>query len=163
MASTVLAALLLGGCNPTYNWRDFASPDGAYKALFPSKPATFTRPIDLDGLRVEMTMTAAEVEGTTFAIGSASAPSAAQAQTALPAMRRALLRNIGVADAPAPVAAAPESLQVDATGSSNGRPLRLQGRFLARGARVYQVIVLGAPDATPPEQVEQFLTSFKPQ
>ena len=163
IATSVLATLLLGGCNPTYNWRDVASPDGAYKALFPAKPATFTRPVDLDGLRVEMTMTAAEVDGATFAIGSASAPSAAQAQTALPAMRRALLRNIGVADAAAPLAAGSDGLQVDATGSSNGRPLRLHGRFVARGARIYQIIVLGATDAAPPEQVEQFLTSFQPQ
>jgi hypothetical protein len=38
--------------------------------------------------------------------------------------------------------------------------VRLVGRFEARGKRFYQVIVLGKPDAMPPEQVEQFLTSF---
>ena len=162
MATAVLAATLLAACNPTYNWRDHASPDGAYKVLFPAKPATFTRPVDLDGLKVEMTMTAAEVEGVTFAVGSATAPDAARAQAALPAMRRALLRNIGVDDA-ADAPAAKDDLQVDASGSSNGRPVQLNGRFVTRGARVFQVIVLGRPGAVPPEQVEQFLTSFTPQ
>jgi hypothetical protein len=164
MAAAVLAATLLAGCNPTYNWRDHASPDGAWKALFPAKPATFARSVDLDGLRVEMTMTAGEVDGVTFAVGSASAPDGARAQAALPAMRRALLRNIGKDDDVTPATPATHyELQVDATGSSNGRPMRLQGRFVARGARVFQVIVLGKPDAAPPEQVEQFLTSFTPQ
>jgi hypothetical protein len=161
MATTVLAALLLAGCNPTYNWRDHSAADGAWKALFPAKPASFTRTVDLDGLEVEMTMTAAEVEGATFAIGSASAPDAAQAQAALPAMRRALLRNIGVAAAPVP--ATQDGLQVDASGTGNGRPVQLHGRVVARGARIYQVIVLGKPGTPPPEQVEQFLTSFTPQ
>jgi hypothetical protein len=157
-ATGILAALLLAGCNPTYNWRDHAAADGTWKALFPAKPASFTRSVDLGGLQVEMTMTAAEVEGATFAIGSASAPDAAQA--ALPAMRRALLANIGVAGEHA--AATKDGLQVDATGSANGQPVQLQGRVMARGARVYQVIVLGKP-GTPPEQVEQFLTAFTPQ
>lgn len=164
MAAAVLAATLLAGCNPTYNWRDHASPDGAWKALFPAKPATFARSVDLDGLQVEMTMTAAEVDGVTFAVGSANAPDGARAQAALPAMRRALLRNIGKDDDAAPAApAAQDVLQVDATGSSNGQPVRLQGRFVARGVRVFQVIVLGKPDGAPPEQVEQFLTSFTAQ
>ncbi|WP_312518998.1 hypothetical protein [Massilia sp.] len=161
MATALLAATLLAACNPTYNWRDHASPDGAYKVLFPAKPATFTRPVDLDGLKVEMTMTAAEVDGVTFAVGSATAPDAARAQAALPAMRRALLRNIGAADSSD--APAKDGLQVDAGGSSNGRPVQLNGRFVARGARMFQVIVLGKPGAAPPEQVEQFLTSFTPQ
>ena len=167
MATAVLAATLLAGCNPTYNWRDHASADGAWKALFPAKPATFARSVDLDGLQVEMTMTAAEVDGVTFAVGSASAPDGARAQAALPAMRRALLRNIGkdddAASAASSTAAVQDGLQVDATGSSNGRPVRLQWRFVARGVRVFQVIVLGKPDGEPPEQVEQFLTSFTPQ
>lgn len=161
MATAVLAATLLAACNPTYNWRDHASPDGAYKVLFPAKPATFTRPVDLDGLKVEMTMTAAEVDGVTFAVGSATAPDAARAQAALPAMRRALLRNIGAADSSD--APTKDGLQVDASGSSNGRPVQLNGRFVARGARMFQVIVLGKQGAAPPEQVEQFLTSFTPQ
>lgn len=161
MATAVLAATLLAACNPTYNWRDHASPDGAYKVLFPAKPATFTRPVDLDGLKVEMTMTAAEVDGVTFAVGSATAPDAARAQAALTAMRRALLRNIGAADASD--VPAKDGLQVDASGNSNGRPVQLNGRFVARGARMFQVIVLGRPGATPPEQVEQFLTSFTPR
>jgi len=157
-----VAAALLGGCSPTYNWRDYTSSEGAYRVLFPAKPSTHTRSIDLGGIRVDMTMTAAEVEGSTFAVGTAVAPDAAMAQATLPAMRQALLRNIG-ADDSAPARAPRQPLGVDATGKGNGGPVRLVGRFVAKGARVYQVIVVGKPGAMKPEQTEQFLSSFAPQ
>lgn len=152
-----LAALVLAGCSPTYNWRDYTSGDGSFRVLFPAKPSTHTRPIDLGGIKVDMTMTAAEVEGTTFAVGTAVAPDAALAQATLPAMRQALLRNIGASAPPG------ETLDVDAVGKGNGGPVRLVGRFVAKGTRMYQVIVVGKPGAMPPEHTEQFLSSFAPQ
>ena len=158
-----LLALLLGGCSPTYNWRDYTSTDGSYHVMFPAKPASHTRSIDLGGIRVDMTMTAAEVNGTTFAVGTALAPDAALAQATLPAMRQALLRNIGAALDDAPTKPGAAGLDVDATGKGNGAPVRLVGRFMAKDARVYQVIVIGKPDAMPPEQTEQFLSSFAAQ
>jgi hypothetical protein len=158
----LLAAVLLGACNPTYNWRDYASPDAPYRVMFPAKPASYTRTITLDGMQVSMTMTAAEVDGATFAVGAAEAPDEARAQAALPAMQEALLRNIGATAASQKAAAAPgkTSRDVDVTGTSHGTPVRLVGHFEARGKRFYQVIVLGKANAVPPEQVEQFLTSF---
>ncbi len=164
--SASLLGLVLGGCSPTYNWRDYTSGDGSYRVMFPAKPATHTRSIDLGGIRVDMTMTAADVEGTTYAVGTALAPDPALAQATLPAMRLALLRNIGATGDGAGVPAATPgaaALEVDATGKGNGGPVRLLGRFTAKGARVYQVIVIGKPDAMPPEQTEQFLDSFAPQ
>ena len=158
--------VLIAACNPTYNWRDHMSSDGAFQVMFPAKPATHTRSIDLGGIRVTMAMTAAEVDGTTFAVGTAMAPDAALAVATLPAMRQALLRNIGATEdgaggAPSKPGAA--ALEVDATGNVNGGPVRMIGRFAAKGARIYQVIVIGKPDAMPPEQTEQFLDSFAPQ
>ena len=162
--SLLLASALLGACSPKYNWRDYASPDAPYKIMFPAKPASVTRTIDLDGMQVSMTMTAAEVDGTTFAVGSAEAPDEAHARAALPAMRLALLRNIGAGDSPAQAAAGPDGKavsEIDTTGNTKGGPVRLVGHFEARGKRFYQVIVLGKANAVPPEQIEQFLTSFK--
>jgi hypothetical protein len=161
--SILLASALLGACSPKYNWRDYASPDAPYRVTFPAKPASVTRTIDLDGRQVSMTMTAAEVDGATFAVGSAEAPDEAQARKALPAMMQALLRNIGAPDTQARLGAGAQGQaigDIDATGTANGAPVRLVGHFEARGKRFYQVIVLGKANAVPPEQVEQFLTSF---
>lgn len=164
------ACLALGACSPKYNWRDYASPDAGYRVTFPAKPSSATRSIDLDGMRVNMTMTAAEVDGATFAVGSAEAPDAARARAALDAMKRALLRNIDATAAGVPAtreqAASASaggdsraSLDVDATGPGPA-PMRLVGRFVARGNRFYQVIVIGKVKNVPPEQIDQFLTSF---
>jgi hypothetical protein len=159
-------ALLLAACNPTYNWRDYASPDASWHGMFPAKPASFTRSVDLDGMHVAMTMTAAEVEGATFAIGTGVAPDAARARAALEAMRIALLRNIGASGATATATASSNtgaSIAIDASSTRNGTPVRLVGRVEARGTRFYQVIVVGPSAAMPAEQVEQFLTSFTPR
>jgi hypothetical protein len=167
--AALLPALLLAACSPKYNWRDYNSPDAHYRVMFPAKPASFTRDVDLDGMRVPMTMTAAEIDGATFAVGAAEAPDAARAQAAVEAMNLALLRNIGVTDERRSAAASASgsdsraAIDVDATGKANGEPVRLAGHFESRGKRFYQVIVMGQPKAMPQDQVEQFLSSFKPQ
>lgn len=155
--------LLLAGCSPKYNWRDYASPDAPYRVMFPAKPTTFTRTIDLDGMQVAMTMTAAEIDGATFAVGAAEAPDAARAQAALEAMQVALVRNIGatVNSQKATADTDRATRDVDASGTSNGAQMHLVGHFEARGKRFYQVIAIGKADALPAEQVEQFISSFK--
>jgi len=158
------ALCLVAACSPKYNWRDYASPDAPYRIMFPAKPSTFTRKIDLDGMRVAMTMTAAEIDGATFAVGVAEAPDAARAQAALEAMQVALVRNIGATVTSEKTTAdnnGRATRDVDASGTSQGVPMRLVGHFESRGKQFYQVIVLGRPKALPDEQVEQFLTSFK--
>lgn len=156
-AAPLAALLLLAGCNPTYNWRDYSSVDAPYRIMFPAKPATHTRSIDLNGMKVEMTMTAAEVEGVMFAVGTGVAPDAAQAQAALGAMRTALVRNIGAKAEPGSTAA-----DVDATGSANGQPMKLRAHFEARGTRFYQVVVMGKASAMSADHTDQFISSFKP-
>ena len=162
-ALCLLLACSLAGCSPKYNWRDYASPDAPYRVMFPAKPSTFTRNIDLDGMRVAMTMTAVDVDGATFAVGAAEAPDAARAQAALEAMQVALVRNIGATVTSQKATSGDDraTRDVDASGTDHGVPMRLVGHFEARGKRFYQVIVLGKTQALPPEQVEQFLTSFR--
>jgi hypothetical protein len=161
------ALALTAGCSPKYNWRNFASPDDHYRVLFPARPSSVTRTIDLDGIRVAMTMTAVDIDGATFAVGAAVAPDAERAQAALAAMQTALVRNIDATVTSEKVAAASSdgatraARDIDAQGKQNGVPMRLVAHFEARGKRLYQVIVLGKPASMPAEQVDQFLSSFK--
>lgn len=156
----ILSAMLLAACSPEYNWRQYDSPDAPYGVLFPDKPATYTRSVNLAGNNVEMTMTAAEVKNTVFAVGTGVAPDAATAQAALAAMKTAMVRNIG-AQVTEEKTQPGSTLDVQARGLRNGQPMRLVGHFEARGTRFYQVIVLGPDGSVPDEQVEQFMTSFK--
>jgi hypothetical protein len=160
----VLAAFALAACSPKYNWRDYSSADAPYSAMFPDKPATYTRSVDLDGMKVDMTMTAADIDGTIFAIGSAQAPDAAQADAAVAAMKTALVRNIGAtitSEKAAKAPAAGTSIDIDAKGMQNGVPMRLVGHFEARGTRFYQVIVMGRDKDMPQDEVDMFMSSFK--
>ncbi|HWW71252.1 MAG TPA: hypothetical protein VN089_15025, partial [Duganella sp.] len=67
----LLMAVALSACSPQYDWRDYRANDAPYAVLFPAKPASQTRTIKLGDLDVNMTMTAAEVDGVVFAVGSA--------------------------------------------------------------------------------------------
>lgn len=164
---------MLAACSPKYNWRDYSPPDAAYRVTFPAKPASYTRTINLDGKNLQMSMTAAEVDGAVFAVGAAQAADAATAQEALAAMKTALVRNIdGTVTSEKDAAAATSadgkasqsvSSDVEADGSHQGVRMRLVGHFVARDKRFFQVIVIGPAKAIAPEQTEQFISSFKLQ
>lgn len=159
---SVAAACVLSACGPKFDWRDYRSPDAPFSALFPGKPASLTRTIDLDGMKVSMTMTAAEVDGTTFAVGSAELADAAKAAPALAAMKTGLINNIGgtIKSEKAAPDHAP-SIELEANGMQNGKPVRLVAHFLAQNKRIYQVIVLGQEKHVAPENVDTFMSSFK--
>ena len=168
-----LACAALVACDPKFNWRDYASQDAPFRVMFPGKPATHTRTVDLDGMKVEMTMTAAQVDGTMFAVGTAVAPDADKAEAALTAMKTALVKNIGAtiksekagkASAMAGAKAARSAaIDIEATGTQNGTPMRLIGHFESRDKRFYQVVVMGKEKDVSKENVEQFMSSFKLQ
>jgi RNase P protein component len=101
-----------------------------------------------------MTMTAAEIDGVVFAVGSAQLADAAQAPAAIDAMQTAMVNNIG-----ASVTAARHG-QRHARNRCKRQGMRLVGRFLAKDRRIYQVVVIG-PAQIEAEPVDTFLTSFK--
>jgi hypothetical protein len=155
----LLAATALTACSPKFDWRDFRSNDAPYAVLFPGKPATFTREVNLDGQQVKMTMSAAEVDGTMFAVGSAELPDPAKAALAVQAMRTAMLRNIG--GSVTKEGTKDGAFLIEARGSQNGTPMLLYGRFLSHDKRAYQVVVLGREKHFGQETVDTFMSSFK--
>lgn len=167
----ILVAAVLAACSAATNWRDYSSQDAPFRVMFPDKPTIHKRSIDIGGMPVEMTMTAVDVDGTTFAVGSAEAPDAAKAQAALGAMKTALVNNIGatitrekssaVAAASGATSTQGASIDIEATGVRNGTPMKLIGHFESRNKRFYQVIVMGKEKALSPEQTDQFISSFK--
>lgn len=156
----LLLACILSACSPKYDWRDYRSTDAPYAVLFPGKPASQTRTIKLDQQEVSMTMSAAEIDGVVFAVGSAQVADAAQAAAAVEAMQTAMLNNIGGAVTSSKTLAN-GMREVDASGTEKGRAMRLVGRFLAKEKRIYQVVVIGPTAQIEAEPVDTFLTSFK--
>lgn len=153
------AALALCACSPKFDWRDYRSTVAPYAVLFPSKPASHTRSVNLDGQTAAMTMAATDIDGTLFAVGSAELADADKAQVAVQAMKTAMLRNIGAPGAQETIRDG--GFEVEARGARAGATVTLHGRFLARGKRVYQVVVIGPENAVSKENVDTFLRSFK--
>jgi hypothetical protein len=153
-------AAALFACSPKFDWRDYRSSQAPYAVLFPGKPATHTRTVNLEGQSAAMTMAAVDIDGTLFAVGSAELPDADKAQLAVQAMKKAMVRNIGAAGATE--ATRDGAFDVEAKGSRAGQPMALNGRFMARGTRVYQVVVVGPTNAVGREDVNTFLRSFTP-
>ncbi|HYD78974.1 MAG TPA: hypothetical protein VEC06_04135 [Paucimonas sp.] len=155
-------ALCLAACTPRFDWREVRGTEAPYTVLMPAKPASHARPINLGGTQVVMTMTAAEVDGALFAVGTAVMPDAAAAGNALAAMKTALINNIGgtLKSEKAVAAAGTATLELEAVGGGP-QPRLLFARLAASGTRVYQVVALGPEKALPREAVDTFLTSFQ--
>jgi hypothetical protein len=170
---TATLSTMLLACSPQFNWRDYSSDAAPYRVMFPDKPASHTRSIDLDGMKVDMTMTAVQVNGTMFAVGTAEAPDAAAAEKALGAMKTALVNNIGAtiktektgkaSTATGSTQARSAAIDIDASGVRKGEPMRLVGHFESRDKRFYQVIVMGKEKDLTRENVDMFMSSFKLQ
>jgi hypothetical protein len=170
--TTLIASLLfLSACSPKFDWREVHSDTAAYVIALPTKPTTHTRNIDLKGSAVSMTMVASEVDGVTFAVGSAELPDAIQAQVSLAAMKTAMVNNIRGTIKHEKVLAMPQSAntsgaialtEIEASGpAANGQIRVLLARFLAKEKRVYQLVVVGPEKSINRESVATFFSSFK--
>ncbi len=121
----------------------------------------------LNGVVLKMQMTAADVDGVSFAVGSAKVTDASKIPGVLDAMQQGMLNNIhGVPEKQnSPASDATTNLSakdIVAYGKlANGQPVKLVGRFFARGAWVYQLVIIGKDKALTPEVVDTFMTSFK--
>jgi hypothetical protein len=157
--------LFLNGCDPTLNWREVRSDDAGYTALFPAKPTSFERAVNLDGLQVMMNMTAAEADGVSFAVATAIIEDEDQRAKALIAMQTAMLRNIRgeiTEKKTVNVKGGATAIQIHATGQAGpaGTPLVLFARFVTHENRVFQVIALGPKEKLSAEAADTFLSSF---
>lgn len=165
---SVACISVLAACSPKYDWREVRGADAPFVVTLPAKPASHTRTVDLGGVPVTMTMTAAEVDDVTFAVGTAELPDAAQAQKALIAMKTALVRNIAGTlrqEKTSTAGTTPVMLEIEAGGppgpGSGGQPRLLLARFLAKDKRVYQLVVVGKEKAVARDEADIFFTSFK--
>jgi hypothetical protein len=162
VATLLLLTLLtlMAGCTPSHDWREIRATDGAFSILMPAKPATLTRQIDLDGVKVSMTMMAAEIDNVTYAVGSVELADDSAAKIALLAMKTAMVRNIN--GAILREKSAGNTIDLEASGApAGGAPRLLIARFVSNNKRAYQVIVTGPEKAIAREQVDTFMTSFK--
>ena len=143
-----------------------------------------SREIDLDGLKVDMTMTGARVDRALFTVGAirlearaadrAADPAADLAAThakALSAMRVAMLRNlgaepqpgvpirVGLLDLSGTAKGAVDAISVEARGLMAGEPVVMQAVFVAYREQLWQAVAIVAPAQV--SQARTMLDSFR--
>jgi len=173
--AALAAVPLLAACSPEHDWREVRSDEDGYQVMLPARPARLTRPINLEGLKVDMSMQGAQAGGVAYTVGAVRLPDASEAtrERALASMRTAMVRNIGGTeraarpvqvsrvDAAGRARGSVTGLEVEATGRMGEGEAVLLARFVGSGGRVWQAVVLGpAPDR---EQAAVFLDSLKLQ
>lgn len=162
---TFFSVTTLAGCTPKYDWRDVKGTVVPFTVLMPGKPTILEKPVSLDGVKAQMTMTAVEIDGVAFAVGSAELTNPAQARAALTVMKETMVKNIDgtIVKEDAQFGDVASNIDIVAKGlTSSGMKRQLRAHFVATNRRVYQVVVLGPEKTIQPEAVETFLKSFKP-
>jgi hypothetical protein len=164
-------AVLLVGCSPTYNWREYRDTEGGYQALMPGRVASLSREINLDGITLSMSMSGALVDSTRFAVGVVRLNEPGQRDHVLAAMRTAMLRNIeahthqirpcevSVIDASGRTLTRIRADCVSAQGRVGDKSYGMQAIFVARAESVWQVVVIG--EQIDSLQAQTFLDAFR--
>lgn len=169
--AALLAALMAGGCTPTFDWREQLAPGTGLVTSFPCRPDRRARAVMVAGRPVTMEMLACPAGGETYAVSFFDVASPAQTSGALAALRTALIDNLqsGVADRTAPQAIGlaivgmtpnPEAGQWLVRGRRpDGTTLVARGAFFAHGLRIYQAAVVGPTMAN--DAVDPFFVGLK--
>ncbi|HEX4917201.1 MAG TPA: hypothetical protein VFV43_04825 [Limnobacter sp.] len=161
-----LAALLtLQACSPAYNWRAVPNSDVGYVATFPDKPAMVTRTLDLAGLKVPLTLHAAQVNGNYFAVGTVPLEGELQGQTDVlrNALAQALANNVQAGSvSPQPMDwLGLQVWAVDLQGTlPSGEAGHAVARFFENRGVFYEVVLMGPGKTPTPELQTTWFSGF---
>lgn len=163
-------------CSPTFNWREFRSPEG-FSVMLPGRPQTVSREVKLPDATVQMSMTSTGIGATLFAVGTAQLPAGLSAEPAarernIAHLRDAIVRNVGGSAVKTSAAALPvpagdsrkvlAAESIEASGQeSGGRAVQLAARLFIVDDRLFQIVALGAKGELSPEAFDTFFTSFR--
>lgn len=152
VVSAVLAlAAVAAACAPALDWREVRPEGAGLVALFPCKPDRQVRRLPLAGTVVDMSLWACSAAGATFAVAFADVGEPGRVARALDELAASAARNIGAVGLPRSVALrvagmTPNSLarrQIFSGHLADGRPVQETVAVFARGARVYQAMIVG--------------------
>jgi hypothetical protein len=148
------------------DWRQVRPAGLDIEAVFPCRPATLTREVELAQQRLEMTMHACAAGGSTYAVGASVLQDVRDVGPALVALREAAARNVGGAVREARAIQIPgatphaQAARMVLTGKRpDGTAVVEHLAVFAHGNRVFQAIVVGdRPDS---EVVSMFFDGLK--
>ena len=89
-----LLCMTLGACSPTFNWREVRPEGTSLKALFPCKPESASRTVNVGGQEARLIMLSCDVNQQTFALGALTLGSEDQVPDATEALKKASLASL---------------------------------------------------------------------
>lgn len=94
------AAAALTACSPALDWREVRPDASGVVALFPCRPDTHERSLELAGQTVVFHLSVCEADGQVFALGHADMGDPAQVGPALMALQASVAAGVQSADQP---------------------------------------------------------------
>ncbi|HEX4879869.1 MAG TPA: hypothetical protein VFV39_08505 [Limnobacter sp.] len=161
----IAAMCVLQACSPAFNWRAVPNTDIGYVATFPDKPVMVTRTLDLAGLKVPLTLHAAQVEGSYFAVGTVPLRGELQGQADVlrGALAQALANNVQAGAANLQpmewLGQAAWGLELRGTLPS-GEDGHAVARFFERRGVLYEVVLMGQGQTPAPELQTTWFSGF---
>jgi hypothetical protein len=166
LVALMLLALALGACSPKFNWREVRLEQSGVALLFPCKPDTHVRQVELDGQVLNMTLSGCSAGDASFALAYARLEEGSPPGPLLQRWRELTLSNLGAQGVkemayPLPSARSDaQSVRLGATGRRpDGSSLVAQTFWFTQDRWVYQASVLA--ERPREDEVDTFLTSIR--
>jgi hypothetical protein len=151
MAAVLWSVMVLAGCAPALDWRQFQPEGWPLVMALPCKPASQQRQVVLAGQAVSLRMVACSADDHTFALASADLGDPSRVGPALLALGQAAQANVRArveSEQPAAVPGMtpnPEARRWRLRGQlPDGRAVAEQVLVFAHGTRVFQASLIGA-------------------
>ncbi len=152
-------ALILMGCTPDYNWRELSVADDRAMIAFPARVQTELRTIQFDQMKLDFSLTAANVGPAVFAVGYAALPpevNPMQTQALVQGVVMSLFARGGQEATPSALKGEMFELQTTVAKQASW----MMARVIVHRGMLIQVVVSGPKDALPREQAVEFMRSL---
>jgi hypothetical protein len=160
------AALLLVGCAPELNWREWQSDEAGVRQMFPCKPVRQQRQVQVAGQPLTLVLQVCDAGGASWALSHARVDKPADVNAVMDAMARSAAANLGAKRPAVAAQVVPGATPQPATGVlhisghlPDGRPMAMSTSLFARGTTVFQATALGP--ALSRDTVDTFLGSSR--
>ena len=164
-ALSLLSAVVLCACSPTFNWREVRAEPTPLKAMLPCKPDKGMRTVPMAGRQVSLEVLGCEAGGATFAVLFADIGDASRLGEVLAQWKAATLSNLHSEAAqespfqPPGALGLRQSLQVVASGRrADGRKVESRAAYFARGSHVFQAVIYS--DKLEPQAADSFFSGL---
>ena len=166
LAALMLMALALAGCSPKFNWREVRLEQSGVALLFPCKPDTQVRQVDMDGQALSMTLSGCSAGDASFALAYAKLSEGNSPGAALRRWRELTLGNLGAQGVKGceivncTLSGDEQSVRLGAAGRRpDGSSLVAQAFWFTQDRWIYQASVLA--ERPREAEVDTFLTSIR--